>query len=116
MVTRKSRLAVLAPEAELESRELRSCRLSAARRSKNSRSSDSSVVEVPARRGSREKPSLSPPHCCTPSRAPSKAEIGRASCSERVCPYVYIAVVGVALKNMHILTNHYTFHFSHSTL
>src|SRR3546814_19199497 len=31
-------------------------------------------------------------------------EIGRASCRERVCQYVYISVVAVSLKKKHIAT------------
>src|SRR3546814_13990492 len=48
---------------------------------------------------------------CVPCRAehPFLSEIGRASCRERVCQYVYISVVAVSLKKktqkQHIIIN-----------
>src|SRR3546814_11778517 len=38
-------------------------------------------------------------------RAGLRAEIGRASCRERVCQYVWISVVAVSLKKQHYRTN-----------
>src|SRR3546814_18116669 len=37
-------------------------------------------------------------------------EIGRASCRERVCQYVYISVVAVAVKKKHTKRTHYRAH------
>src|SRR3546814_19705202 len=37
---------------------------------------------------------------------PLRPEIGRASCRERVCQYVYISVVAVSLKKKQILNKH----------
>src|SRR3546814_11865925 len=36
-------------------------------------------------------------------RFPDPAQLGRASCRERVCQYVYISVVAVSLKKKQIL-------------
>src|SRR3546814_11783576 len=36
---------------------------------------------------------------------PPLAEIGSASCRERVCPYVYVSVVAVSLKKKHTKHN-----------
>src|SRR3546814_10963854 len=37
-------------------------------------------------------------------RTPAMAQIGRASCRERVCQYVYISVVAVSLKIKNAMT------------